>query len=126
MRFTGQGAEVCLAPCSPTPHPLELLVQRVQEAVTVLLQRGPASPRLPQLQCAVYWPGYGGAPHVSDSSGWQVPSGTSHAVLRPDLTTLLRCLAWGTGPSLDPWISLPVIHTTVSLVYTLRSYYSLT
>lgn len=94
--------------------------------MTVLLQRGPASPRQPQLQCAVYWPGYAGAPHVSDSSRWQVPSGTSHAVWWSDLNTLLQCLAWGTGPSLNPWIFLPVIHTAVSITYTLRSYYSLT
>ncbi|XP_050718881.1 mucin-5AC-like isoform X3 [Eriocheir sinensis] len=37
-------------------------------------QRGPASPRQPQLQCAVYWPGYGGAPHVSPGSqSWKEP-----------------------------------------------------
>lgn len=38
-------------------------------AVTVLLQRGPVSPRLPQLQCAVYWPGVGTVPNVSPAPG---------------------------------------------------------
>ena len=85
MHFPDRGAEGVPG----TPPLAALPIQRVQETVTVLLQRGPVSPRLPQLQCAVYWPGYAGAPHVSDSSGWQAPSGTSHAVCRPGLTTLV-------------------------------------
>ncbi|XP_064089063.1 arginine-glutamic acid dipeptide repeats protein-like isoform X5 [Macrobrachium nipponense] len=37
-------------------------------------QRGPVSPRLPQLQCAVYWPGMGVPPNVSPGGqSWKEP-----------------------------------------------------
>ncbi|XP_068247122.1 LOW QUALITY PROTEIN: uncharacterized protein [Palaemon carinicauda] len=37
-------------------------------------QRGPVSPRLPQLQCAVYWPGMGVPPNMSPGGqSWKEP-----------------------------------------------------
>ncbi|XP_071551121.1 uncharacterized protein [Panulirus ornatus] len=48
--------------------------QNAQQAATVLLQRGPSSPRLPQLQCAVYWPGIGTVPNLSPGGqSWKEP-----------------------------------------------------
>ncbi|XP_069944535.1 uncharacterized protein [Cherax quadricarinatus] len=47
--------------------------QRTQPAI-VSLQRGPSSPYLPQLQCAVYWPGMAAAPYISPGGhSWKEP-----------------------------------------------------
>lgn len=76
-----------------------------------LLQRGPSSPRLPQLQCAVYWPGLGVGPNVS------VPQKAKN------LQVSLQTTAYSQAATARP--GLPTADTTASTEHGVRPIYHL-